>query len=115
MRATFNRRFRATQSLKTIWKTSGASQKPDLASQCGGSKGKSWNSSLSPQFLHIMDHTRRAELIELAAICQFKADHPGGDWNGVQASSAAMDKRAQYLFYAEELSDHSPRHRPVVN
>jgi hypothetical protein len=49
-----------------------------------------------------MDDARRAELIELAAICQFKADHPGRDWNGVQASSAEMDKRAQYLFYAEE-------------
>jgi hypothetical protein len=49
-----------------------------------------------------MDPTRRAELIELAAKRQFKADYPGRVGNCVQESSAEMDKRALYLFQAVE-------------
>jgi hypothetical protein len=49
-----------------------------------------------------MNQTRRNELIEDAAKRQFRADHPGREWNCVEASSAEMDERALYLFQAEE-------------
>lgn len=49
-----------------------------------------------------MDTMRRSELIEDAAKRQFRADHPGREWSSVEAATAEMDRRALYLFQAEE-------------
>ena len=52
--------------------------------------------------MRVMNPDRRSKLIEDAARQQFRADQPGRDWSCAEASSVEMDRRALYLFQAEE-------------
>jgi hypothetical protein len=61
-----------------------------------------------------MQPQRRNELIECAAKRQFKIDNPGQEWSPVSSPSPELDKRALYLFQAEQyLESHGviPRAR----
>lgn len=49
-----------------------------------------------------MAATLRQEFIESAAKRQFRPDYPGREWDCIEAASAEMDRRALYLFQAEE-------------
>ena len=62
----------------------------------------------------VTETQRRNELIERSAERQFKIDNPGREWSPVDSPSYDLDKRALYLFQAEQyLESHGviPRAR----
>ena len=49
-----------------------------------------------------MNTQYREALIERVARRQFAIDNPNAEWSAVEASSRETDKRALYLFHAEQ-------------